>query len=378
MFTKGLTLFRLLGFTIKIDFSWIFLAVLITWSLATGLFPAQYEGYTQLTYWLMGIEGAIGLFISIILHELGHSLVARRFGIPIRGITLFIFGGVADMEHEPVHAKDEFFMAIAGPITSALIAVILYIFYLFASDLIGDGPYLQVISYLAILNIILAVFNMVPAFPLDGGRVLRAVLWKWKGDVRWATRIASVMGTGFGYTLIVLGGFFFINGNFIPGAWWVMIGLFVRAASRASYRDLLMRRALEGEPVHKFMQRHTVTVPGDISVQELVEEYVYRYHYKTFPVMQNDDLLGVVTTRDVKEVPREEWLTSTARDIAEPCSAENCLGPYDDSMDALVRMRSTGKARLLVVDNGRLVGIVSLKDLLEFLALKIDLESGPR
>lgn len=378
MLTQSITLFKLLGFTIKIDFTWIFLAVLITWSLATGLFPVRYPGHSETTYWLMGVEGALGLFISIILHELGHSLVARRVGIEIRGITLFIFGGVAEMEHEPKRAQDEYMMAIAGPMTSAALAIVLFLIFMGLENLIGENPYVSVISYLALINIILALFNMVPAFPLDGGRILRAVLWKWKDDIRWATRVSSALGSGFGLFLIVAGALFFMGGEFIAGAWWVMIGLFVRSASKASYRDLVMRRALEGEPVSRFMQRNTVSVPGSASIHEVVEDFVYRYHFKTYPVMQGEHLLGVVSIQGIKEIPRDEWLTTTAATVAEPCTENNCIRPEEDAMEALARMRATGKGRLLVVEQGELLGIIARKDLLEFLALKIDLESGSR
>lgn len=374
MFTRSITLFRIMGFEIKVDFTWIFLAILITWSLADGFFPMQYPGLATTLYWLMGIEGAIGLFISIALHELGHSLVARRYGIPIKDITLFIFGGVANMEAEPKRPRDEFYMAIAGPITSGILALVFFGVHMAARAAVGPYPLLEVMGYLAWMNSILAIFNMVPAFPLDGGRVLRAILWDWKKDLRWATRISSSMGSGFGLLLIVLGIFSFMRGNVIGGVWWFMIGMFVRAASSMSYKQLLLRRALEGEPVSRFMQTEVIGVRPTLSIRDLVEEYVYQYHFKTYPVFDGPRLAGCVTTRGIESVPRSEWDRHTVGEFIEPCSEENSIGPDTDAMVALSKMNRTGRSRLMVVEGGELLGIVALKDLMAFLSLKLDLE----
>lgn len=374
MFTYQLTLFRLFGFEVKIDASWLFLAVLVTWSLAAGLFPQQYEGFPPATYWVMGVAGALGLFISIVFHELGHSLVARRFGIPIRSITLFIFGGVADMGGEPPNAKSELWMALAGPATSIVLAAVFYASSVAASAADASPAVTAVLGYLALINVILAAFNILPAFPLDGGRVLRALLWAAKRNLRWATRISSAIGSAFGAILIGLGIVYFLYGSFIGGIWWVMIGLFVRHASSASYQQLLMRRALEGETVRRFMKTDPVAVPDYISIQELVESYIYKFHYKMFPVTQEDRLVGCVSTRDVRQVAREDWERTTVRDIMGDCALENSITPDKDAVQALSQMSTSGNSRLLVVEGGQLVGIIALKDLLAFLSLKFDLE----
>lgn len=374
MFTYQLTLFRLFGFEVKIDASWLFLAVLVTWSLAAGLFPQQYEGFPPATYWVMGVAGALGLFISIVFHELGHSLVARRFGIPIRSITLFIFGGVADMGGEPPNAKSELWMALAGPATSIVLGAVFYASSVAASAADASPAVTAVLGYLALINVILAAFNILPAFPLDGGRVLRALLWAAKRNLRWATRISSAIGSAFGAILIGLGIVYFLYGSFIGGIWWVMIGLFVRHASSASYQQLLMRRALEGETVRRFMKTDPVAVPDYISIQELVESYIYKFHYKMFPVTQEDRLVGCVSTRDVRQVAREDWERTTVRDIMGDCALENSITPDKDAVQALSQMSTSGNSRLLVVEGGQLVGIIALKDLLAFLSLKFDLE----
>ncbi len=378
MFTKSISLFRILGFEIKVDLSWLFLALLVSWSLAVGFFPAQYPGLSAVMYWLMGIEGAIGLFISIALHELGHSVVARRFGIQIKDITLFIFGGVANMEGEPKKPSHEFYMAVAGPITSGILALVFFALNITARSAFGSVPLLEVMGYLAWMNSILALFNMVPAFPLDGGRVLRAILWDWKKDLRWATRFSSKLGSAFGLFLIVIGIFSFMRGNVLGGIWWFMIGMFVRSASSMSYKQLLLRRGLEGEPVSRFMQTEVIGVRPTLSLRDLVEEYVYEYHFKTYPVFDGPSLVGCVSTRGINAIPKNEWDSHTVSEIIEPCNEENSIAPDEDAMVALSRMNRTARARLLVVEGGELLGIISLKDLMEFLSLKLDLDDKAR
>jgi len=376
MFGKRITLFRLLGFEVKIDLSWLIIAVLITWSLAHAVFPSYFEGLSGTTYVLMGIVGALGLFSSIVVHEFSHSLVARRFGLQMKGITLFIFGGVAEMEKEPPTAKAEFFMAIAGPAASVILGGILYGITVLGARYGWPDPIIGVLAYLWSINLVLAAFNLLPAFPLDGGRVLRSALWGFTGRQAWATRIASLVGSGFGFLLIAMGVVTIVRGDFVGGIWWFLIGMFVRNASQTSYRQLVTRRLLEGEPVHRFMEERPVTVPYQISVEQLVEDYVYKHHFKMYPVVQEEKLVGCVTTRDVKAIPREQWDQHTVKEASTACSSENTIASDADATDALALMSRTGNSRLMVVEEDRLVGIIALKDLLEFLSLKMDLEGS--
>jgi Zn-dependent protease/CBS domain-containing protein len=376
MFEKRIPLFSLFGFKVSLDLTWIILAVLITWSLAEGAFPLYFKGFSKATYWWMGVAGAVGLFFSIVFHEFCHSLVARQFGLEMKGITLFIFGGVAEMQDEPESAKAEFFMAVVGPLSSLVLAGIFYIIQRIGQRTGMYKPVDAVLLYMAWMNMILAIFNMVPAFPLDGGRVLRSILWAIKGNLRWATHIASQLGAAFGWLLIILGVVSFIGGNFIGGLWYLLIGMFIRGASHMSYRQMLMRKALAGETVERFMERNVVTVSPDITVSELVDDYFYRYHYAMFPVQKDGQLIGCVTTRQVKELPREKWANTTVADIAAGCASENTVSKDTDAMKALSLMNSTTNTRLMVLDGDNLVGIVTLKDLLQFFALKIDLEES--
>ena len=367
-------LFKLLGFEVRIDASWIVIAVLVTWSLAKGAFPAWYPNLAPATYWTMGVVGALGLFVSIVAHEFCHSLVARKFGMPMKGITLFIFGGVAEMGDEPPTAKAEFMMAIVGPLSSLAIGGCCYLIYHLGLQSHWPTPVNAVTYYLFYINLILAAFNLLPAFPLDGGRVLRSILWGAKGNLRWATRVSSAIGAAFGIGLIILGVFQFISGNIIGGVWMFLIGMFLRNAAQMSYQQLLVRKALEGEPVRRFMNANPVTVQDSITVAQLVEDYIYKYHYKMFPVMAGEKLAGCITTRQVKEIPREAWDRETIREAASPCSPENTISPGTDAIKALAMMNQSGVSRLLVVEHGRLVGLVTLKDLLDFFSLKVELE----
>ena len=374
MFGKSIRIFSLFGFDVKIDISWLVLAFLITWSLAQGLFPYYFKDLSPGTYWWMGIFGALGLFFSIIFHELSHSLIARNFGLPIKGITLFIFGGVAHMEEEPSSAKAEFMMAIAGPVSSIILGIALYA--LRTAGRIGNWPVpvTGVIGYLAIINWILAGFNLLPAFPLDGGRVLRSILWKWKQNIGWATRISSRIGTLFGFLLIAMGVIQFFSGNLIGGIWWFMIGLFLQNAARMSYQQLITRRALEGESVKSLMITDPVTVPPTITIKELVEDYIYKHHYKMFPVVDADKLIGCITTRQIRQVPKEEWQSKRISEIANTCSAENTIHPDTDVVKVLSLMNRTRNSRLMVIEGDRLLGIIALKDIMNFLSIKLDLD----
>jgi Zn-dependent protease/predicted transcriptional regulator len=374
MFGKRLTLFRLFGFEVRVDASWLIIAVLITWTLAAGFFPQAYAGLAVSDYWWMGVSGAIGLFSSIVFHEFFHSLVARRLGLPMKGITLFVFGGVAEMDEEPESPRVEFLMAVAGPASSIVLGFILYAVYVGGNDQGWPGQVMGVLYYLFYMNWVLAAFNLFPAFPLDGGRILRATLWKWKNNLKWATKKASAVGRGFGLFLILLGVVNLLLGNFIGGFWLFLIGMFLRGAAQASYRQLMVRRALEGTPVSSIMKKDPVTVPPSLTIDRLVEDYIYKFHFKMFPVADEGRLEGCITTRQVKEVPRDQWEHTTVGEVLAQCSSNNAVPPDYEALKALGLMNRTGNSRLLVVEEGRLLGIISNKDLLSHIAVKMDLE----
>jgi len=376
MLGRRIKLFKLFGFEVRIDLSWVIIAVLVAWSLAVGFFPFRYKYLSVQTYWVMGVIGAIGFFLSVIFHEIFHSLVARRFGIPMKGITLFIFGGVSEMGEEPPNAKAEFLVAMVGPLSSIAIALACYGVYIQGIRGGWPVPINGIVQYLAYMNGLLAAFNLLPAFPLDGGRMLRGVLWALKKNLRWATRIASGIGSGFAMLLMLLGVFqFFFTGNLIGGIWSFLIGIFLQGAARMSYQQVLIRKGLEGEQVRRFMKTDPVTVPPSISLRQLIEEYIYKYHFKMFPVVEGSDkLIGCITTKQLEGVPRDEWGLKTVKELASRCSPENTIGPEADAIKALSLMARTGSGRLIVIEGNRIVGVITLKDMLKFLSLKLELE----
>ena len=375
MLGREAKLFTLFGFEVKIDTSWIVIALLVTWTLSAGYFPANIPDLSPAVYWTMGVVGAVGLFASIIFHEFWHSLVARRYGLPMKGITLFLFGGVSQMEDEPQEPKTEFLMAVAGPASSVVLGFLFFFIYRLgtgAESALGQAV-TGILGYLAFINWILAGFNLLPAFPLDGGRILRSALWGWKSDLRWATETAAHFGTGFGFVLIALGVLSLLTGNLVGGIWYVIIGLFLRNAAQMSYRQVLMRGELQGRKVRELMRTDPVTAPADITVEELVENYIYRHHYKMMPVVSEGRLVGCITTRQVKEIPREEWSSRRVRELSGTCSPENTIAAGVEVSQALAQMNSSGNSRLIVVDEDRLVGVITLKDLMGFISTRLEL-----
>ena len=366
MLLYRIRLFSLFGFAVSIDASWLVLATLVVWSLAASVFPALYPGFAPGIYWIMGLATALGLLGSIVFHETAHALVARRFGIPISGITLFIFGGVAEMQAEPESARAELLMALAGPLASLLLVVALWL----AAATAGAGPVGAALDYLGLINLVLALFNLVPAFPLDGGRVLRAGLWLWRGDLLQATRIAAAIGRGFGLLLVVFGIFRVLGGDVVGGVWSFLIGLFLRSAAIESYRHTLAGHLLAGVTVGQIMHAGPVVAPAEISVASFVADYVYPHHDAWFPVVEGTALIGTVGTREVAAVDRARWSSTPLASILKPLTPETTVAPETDALTALRRMRGAGGERLLVLHDNRLVGVLGLRDVLGALAVR--------
>ena len=369
----GFRLGKAFGVEIRIDWSLLIIFFLLAFNLGAGVLPAWHPGWMPAFTWMLAVVASILFFASVLAHELSHALVARRRGLRMHGITLFIFGGVAEMADEPRDAKTEFLMAVGGPIASFVLAFVFYQLYLFVGR---DTPTAVsgVLYYFAFVNLLLGAFNLVPGFPLDGGRMLRAALWGWKKDLRWATRVSAAIGGGFGMALILLGVLVFVQGNFVTGMWYFLIGMFLRNAAGMSYQQLLVRDAIKGESVRRFMNPQIVTVDPGITVARLVSDFVYQSHHKAYPVVQYDRLMGIVSTDQIKTVPPPEWDRRTVHEIMLPCTDDNTIGPDTDVLNAWNRMSRTGKSRLMVVENKKLLGMLALSDLMKFLALKFDLE----
>lgn len=371
----SLRLFSLFGFTVRLDLSWLLLALLISWSLGAGLFPEQYPGLSASAYAWMGIAAAVGIFFSIVFHELSHSLVARFYGMEIRGITLFLFGGVAEMDREPPSPKSELLMAIAGPIASVILAVL---FFATASVSGRAGlavPVVGVAETLAAINVWVAVFNLVPAFPLDGGRVLRAVLWQKKHDLRSATEQATRMGRGFGVALMFLGILRLAGGDVIGGMWWFLVGAFLRMAAMSSYRQMLIDETIRDRPVADFMRRNPVTVSPALPVDRWLSDYVYQQYFKMYPVVDGDELRGCIGIDAIKSLPVADRAHTTVGELMQSCSPDNTVPAGASTARLLREMVKRGTpTRYMVVDEGRLVGVISLKDLLDLVSLRMEIE----
>ena len=378
MFGKRFDLITVLGVTLRVDSSWLVVAVLFSWLLASS-FAVGYAELSSTTHWIMGLAGVLGLFTSVVLHEFGHAMMAKQVGVSIRGITLFFFGGVAEMDSEPPSPVAEFLVAVAGPAVSFLLAIGCFLTYGVFWGIAVSPAALGVVEYIGLINLALLVFNLVPAFPLDGGRVLRSVLWYWKRDLRWATSIASRIGRGFGTLLIAFGVFEIIaRQDLVGGLWKCLIGMFLRNAAQMSYRQVLQRRNLEGEKVRRFMNTELVVVPRSISVADLVQDYVYKHHLKLFPVVDRDRLVGCVTIEQIKALPQNEWSRQSVGAIAVACTPDNTVSPDTDAATAVAMMSRSGATRLLVVEEDRLVGVIVLEALLGFLSLRAELEGVPR
>jgi Zn-dependent protease/CBS domain-containing protein len=382
MFGARWRLFHLLGIPIYLDISWAVVFFLVTGSLYEQ-FSIDVPGLTVSEYVAMGLVSALAFFTCIVLHELGHAVVARATGLPIRGITLFIFGGVAELGDEPKSAGGEFLMAIAGPVVSAVLAGAFYLAYAVGLGAGWPVPPLSVFYWLSKINLLLLLFNMVPAFPLDGGRVLRSLLWGVTGSLRRSTWWAALLGRGFAWLLIGLGVLsFFVTGpggerNW-GGLWLAVIGLFLNNAAKGSYQQVLVRQALSGEPVRRFMNPQPVVVPPWTDLRHFVDDFVYHYHRKAFPVGADGRLEGYISTQMLSRYQRDEWAAHTVADVMDHDVKALSIAPDTDALEALGKMQRTGLSRLLVVEGESLVGIVSLKDLLRFLHLKLELEGEER
>jgi len=368
----GLQIFRLWDIPVEINVSWLLILALMTWTFANDLYPDVLPDATKRETWILGFITALLLFASIILHEFSHSLVAARNGLPIRKITLFLFGGVAQMERDVDSPGLELRMAAAGPMMSVALAGV---FYLLSRLFAEHRLVYAVMDNLKYVNLLVLVFNMVPGFPLDGGRILRALIWRRTGNIQKATKIASGIGSGFAYLLMIVGVINVFNGILIGGLWLVFIGFFVRQAAQSGYLMVTLRRTLGHLRVRDVMRAPVVTVDSSLDLRRLVDDYFLRYHYNSFPVLEGGALVGMVSLRDVKQVEMDEWTGATVGSIANREVVQYALRP-DDPAEALLQLiMKRGYGRLPVIErDGRVVGIVSRRDLMETIKMMTYLE----
>ncbi|MFW6117579.1 MAG: site-2 protease family protein [Thermoproteota archaeon] len=365
----------LLGIPVKIHYTLILAFLLISWSLAESYMPAEYPELPVTQYWIIGVIGAIGLFVSVLVHELSHSYVAQKNGLPVRRIMLFIFGGVSETEGEAEDPGLEFKMAIVGPASSILIGIVTGVIWYALISLQSHPVVLAPLEYWSYINLLLGGFNLLPAFPLDGGRVLRATLWKWKYDFMEATKIATKVGIGFSY-LFMLGGFAVIFlGSLTTGLWFVFIGWFLKNGAESNLRRTKISNALSGVEVRDIMTREVRTVEPDLSVQDLVEKYFARYKHGGYPVTKGSEVLGLVTVEDVRSVPQEKRRDTTIGEVMTPCEELVCLKPEEQALDAFMKISQKNIGRLPVLEQDKLAGIVTRSDILHSIKIRTEINT---
>jgi len=364
VFRHTIPIGRILGIPIDLDYSWFLIAILITWLLAVNYYPAAFKGSASGEYWLMGAVTAVLFFASIIVHELAHSWVALRYKIPIHRITLFIFGGVSQIAAEPPNAAAEFLIAIAGPITSFVLAGV---FLLLEGSLGNFAPALAVAKYLALINGLLGVFNLIPGFPLDGGRVFRAIVWGVTKNFRRATVIAASTGRFFGFLFIVWGVWQILTGRVADGLWIAFIGWFLESAAGAQVQQQMVQGLLVGHKVSEAMGEMCTHVPGNVPLQDLVDEEILSHGRRCFLVYQGEREAGLLTLHNLKEVPRSSWATTTAAQAMTPIEKLSRIDANAELWTAFEKMGRDGINQMPVMKGDELVGMLSRSDIVRYL-----------
>ncbi len=374
---KEFDLFKVAGVQIAIDFSWIIIFVLVLWSLSAGYFPELHPGYPRSEYWLVGAAATILFFASIVTHELAHAIVANGLGQPIDRISLFIFGGMAHLGHEPTSARDEIKIAAAGPLTSFVLggffAALPHVLKLY-------GPYpmwASVFDYLGFINFALGLFNLLPGFPLDGGRILRAMFWARSGDFRQATARASEWGQGVAYGLIFLGALEIFTGSLIGGLWLIFIALFLKGAASSSYQSLVMEQVLGSVRVRDLMVREPITIDGATTVADAVDQHFMRHGHGGYPVMSDGHVVGLIALSQVRECPVEERATKRISDVMRPIDPAIVINTDVPVSNALRQMSQSDSGRLLVMDQDRLTGLITRSAIAHFVMLRSQLGFTP-
>lgn len=377
-------LFRIAGIDIGIHFSWIFIFIFFTWTLAVSWFPSINPNWSTAAYWFAGIISSLALFISVLIHELAHSLVAKARGLPVSSITLFILGGVSNLQEEPKKPGVEFTMAIVGPGTSLVLAVIFFgITRAIGTANSTTAPY-AIIFYLFYANLLLGIFNLLPGFPLDGGRVLRSIIWGSTGDLKRATNVAATVGQVFGWLFIgfgvffVLGGSIFgVQGDFVSGLWLAFIGWFLNSSADASRKEVTLRERLSHVKVRTLMNLNTSTISPETSVQEMVNGIFTRQHERAVPVCRDNQLLGIATIADIKKIPQERWATTPVKEIMSGTNLQT-VSPDDDLNTALQLIAKNDINQVIIKDNGNCAGLLTRADIIRYVQTSQELGLRPK
>ena len=368
---NALRLGSIAGIEIRLDYSWFIVFALVTWSLGAHYFPTQHPGWPNRTYWTLGLITAVLFFASVLIHELAHSLVARSYGTPVRSITLFIFGGAAEISEEPKRAREEFAMALVGPATSLVLAALFGLVRVSAGT--PGTPLVALATWLSGINLMLAVFNLIPGFPLDGGRVLRSIVWGITGSLRRATQIAAGVGRFVAFGFIFWGIWTIFGGNWVGGLWIAFIGWFLENAATASSQQVALRDVLAGHTASEVMTTDCPHIASSVSIDELVHKQILPTSRRCFPVLDGDRVEGIVTLHHVREVPRDRWAGTSVEQAMTPLEDLKKVRPDDGLFDVLGQMTGEDVNQLPVVDDGKFLGMVSRDTVLAFIQTRSEL-----
>jgi Zn-dependent protease/CBS domain-containing protein len=369
MLRGGISIGRVFGIAIKLHYSWFIIFALVTWALAGSYFPATYPNWSLAIKITAGILTSFLFFGSVLLHELMHSVVAQRKGIHIEAITLFVLGGVSQITSEPKTAKDEFRMAIAGPLSSLVLGGIFWgIWFAWRGSNTGSAQFVAAIAYwLGYINLALGVFNLVPGFPLDGGRVLRSLLWWRRRKLQSATRIASNIGRAIGFLFIFGGIFLVFTPNWFNGIWLALIGWFLESAAAGSYRQLILEEILKGHVASDIMSRDCQIISPDITVERLVNDKILQHGSRCFPVASDGRVEGLITLRDIKAVPRDQWSKRLVSEVMTPLERLKYVKPDEDLSTVLQTMAQNDINQVPVVQDSNIIGIVGRDNIIGFI-----------
>lgn len=370
---QSISLGRLFGIPVYVDYSWFLIFALLTWTLAVGYFPSQFKNWPTVEYWLIGAATAIMLFVSVLLHELGHSIVALFYKIPVRSITLFIFGGISQISSEPTTPLSEFLISIAGPLVSVLIGVIFLIIRPLTTSM---EPLLAFVQYLIYINIALAIFNLIPGYPLDGGGVLMSIIWGITHNMSRARIIAANVGRVIAYLFIILGVWQAFSGNFINGLWIAFIGFFLNSAASGQVRQQKIQDMLEGHKVSEAMSPNYTSLPEDTTLQELVDEHILGGGRRSFIVEEGGHVKGLLTLHHIKEVPRDQWPTTTVAQAMLPVGRLKQIHPDTELWTAMEAMDRDGVNQLPVMMDGEIQGMLTREDVISYLRTLREFRSG--
>lgn len=363
---------KILGIPVWLDYTWFLIFVLLSWSLAVNYFPHEFKNWPLSEYWIVGIFTSLMLFASVLLHELGHSVIAMSYKIKVKQITLFLFGGIAEISGEPPKASAEFWIAIAGPIVSLLLAGV---FYLIELPFAGVQPLRALFEYLSYINFALAVFNLIPGFPLDGGRVLRAVVWGFTGNLKRATYIAVVVGRFIGFMFIFVGVLQIFGGNIGDGLWIAFIGWFLESASMSQMQQQYLQDHLTGHTASEAMSRNFGIVPADTTIQEVMDNHILGIGRRSLLVKQDEKFIGMLTLHRIKDIPQSKWPATYITEAMIPDMETEKVDIDFPLWDALLKMDKDGVNQLPVTENNEVIGVLSRESIITFLSSQSEFKS---